>query len=522
MVSSPPTSVPSALPLAVAASFSAASSFSDLARAVAAAASELGGGDVVFLGRFDMDDADVLIVNRVRSAEWQTGEIEQLRLPATAPFPIARAVAQCRVIVIEDNKALKVMRCDDPELQRVNPDDHACVTLPLIIGAERRVIGAVNFGFDQPRPLDEELLDALGVIGHLTGATLARVVDQERAERFAAAGAGIALVADGVIVADDDEIVRVWNDALTRLTGIRESSAIGKALGEVVPDWDRIRSYVHVSDPAQVLEPRVRIEPVPITLGGVDRWLNIEGLRAGRTTVYTVRDVTEEHQRARRLLEHVATISHQLRTPVAAMSGAALTLQRDDIELDPAVQRQLLELVTQGADRLSATVERILHAEVLLEPSGPAAVQSFDVRESVRKILGAVVPSERVGDLALQIDVDEDVRADQRAFEISLTNFVENAVKYSPGGGPLSVEVRVSSDLLLTVRDEGIGMTEDECEHAFEKFFRADPDMTRGIAGNGLGLHIVSQVVQRAGGVVSCTSRPGSGSVFTARLPASR
>ncbi len=112
-------------------------------------------------------------------------------------------------------------------------------------------------------------------------------------------------------------------------------------------------------------------------------------------------------------------------------------------------------------------------------------------------------------------------RADEDKLRQVLVNLVDNAVKYSPDGGEVSVELaRLGPRVRVTVRDQGLGIPPSEQERIFEKFYRLDPALTRGVGGSGLGLYISRELVTRMGGRLSVDSAPGGGSVFSVELPA--
>jgi two-component system phosphate regulon sensor histidine kinase PhoR len=112
------------------------------------------------------------------------------------------------------------------------------------------------------------------------------------------------------------------------------------------------------------------------------------------------------------------------------------------------------------------------------------------------------------------------VSADESKARQVLVNLIDNAVKYSPAGGRIELRLeRLNGYVVIAVADEGLGIPLSEQEHIFEKFYRLDPDMARGIGGTGLGLYICRELAERMGGKVRVTSRPGAGSTFFFELP---
>jgi signal transduction histidine kinase len=220
----------------------------------------------------------------------------------------------------------------------------------------------------------------------------------------------------------------------------------------------------------------------------------------------------------------VATVSHELRTPLAAIYGSAQTLLRRDLELDEEKRRRFLELIAQESERLSRVAADILLANNL--DSGQlqlrttrldVALLAQDVLEKMRSVF-----SDRE-DVSLKLTVTGSrcfVSGDSDKLRQVLINLVENAVKYSPDGG--AVEVRVEPNgttLRVAVRDEGLGIPHGEQQRIFGKFYRVDPQLSRGVGGTGLGLYICRELVRRMEGRLTVTSREGEGSIFVVELP---
>jgi signal transduction histidine kinase len=218
--------------------------------------------------------------------------------------------------------------------------------------------------------------------------------------------------------------------------------------------------------------------------------------------------------------EFIAIVSHELRTPLASVYGAAITLQRD--ELEPKTRNLLLEVVYNESARLARLVDQVLSASRLESGGSRLAVEPVDAS----RVAWEVVESTRTRlPAALQVDLVDTVppryvAADAEKLKQVLVNLVENAVKYSPEGGRIQVRLAPAGNRVrFTVQDEGIGMPSDEQEHIFEKFHRLDPNLTRGVGGTGLGLYICREFLQRMGGRIWVESELGTGSTFIFELP---
>ncbi len=240
--------------------------------------------------------------------------------------------------------------------------------------------------------------------------------------------------------------------------------------------------------------------------------------------VYTFRNLTEERALDELKGEFVATVSHELRTPLAAIYGSAQTLLRDDIEIGEDKRQRLLQVIAQESERLSRVAADILLANRIdsgrlkLE-TGPLDVARLadDVVEQMRSCF-----AER-DDVTLELVVSEPgsfVAGDEDKLRQVLINLVDNAVKYSPDGG--AVEVRVEpnvTSLRVSVSDEGLGIPHSEQQRIFGKFYRVDPQLSRGVGGTGLGLYICRELVRRMDGRLTVSSKEGEGSTFVVELP---
>jgi signal transduction histidine kinase len=214
-------------------------------------------------------------------------------------------------------------------------------------------------------------------------------------------------------------------------------------------------------------------------------------------------------------------VSHELRTPLSAVYGAAMTLQRA-ASVDEATRAQLVGVVGHQAERLARIVDEILTASRASVEAEPPA-EPFDAAELVERVVDATrayaPPGVEVGHgVADGVPL---VEADRDKVRQVLVNLVENAIKYSPDGGVIEVGVEPhEGNVIFHVRDEGLGIPVDEQSRVFEKFYRVDPHMTRGVGGTGLGLYICNELVGRMGGHIWLESKPGEGSTFLFELPA--
>jgi signal transduction histidine kinase len=221
--------------------------------------------------------------------------------------------------------------------------------------------------------------------------------------------------------------------------------------------------------------------------------------------------------------DFVATASHELRTPLAAIYGAAKTLRREDVLDDEGVEG-MMTIIASESERLARVLDDILIASHLDSGRLRFASAPVDVRALVADVVESMQMHVENG-ITIEVDAPPNglpgVAVDPMKLRRVLLNLLENAIKYSPEGGPVVLRIASGENgrLRLAVRDEGLGIPYAEQERIFEKFYRADPQLARGVGGTGLGLYICRELVQRMGGDIALESEPGKGSTFTVELP---
>ena len=384
--------------------------------------------------------------------------------------------------------------------------------------ARGRTLGALMLVSAEPgRRYDEDDLAFAEHVGRRAATAVDNALLYRHSEQRALAARALAFVGDGVFLVDDAGIVRTWNTAAEVIVGVPERHVVGRRAGEAIPSWSAIVSHVPLtSGPGRPIA-----ESVPVELPDGECWLSISAVAFPGGTVYAFRDMTEERRVERLKSEFISTISHELRTPLAAIYGAALTLRREEPALE-AQREGLLDVIAGESERLARIVNDILWASRLESGTLHVSVESCDPAELARTVISAA-EAHLPPNVSLQLDVGSDVppiAADPDKVRQVLTNLVDNAIKYSPDGGAVDVIVRRSDTMVsFEVRDRGLGVPATEQERIFEKFYRLDPELTRGVGGTGLGLYIARELVRRMDGRVGLESREGKGSAFTVELP---
>jgi signal transduction histidine kinase len=394
---------------------------------------------------------------------------------------------------------------------------------------EGRVVGVVQLMTDRGEYSREQLELCEGLVAQMAAAVRNARLQKERRRLEAAEAAARAVAAereqaaqvleavgDGIFLLDADGVVRLWNHAAALATGVDAGDVLGRELSDVVREWPVLATRIPVAEGARIPQPVT----LPVEVGGRDLWLSFVAVRGADGVVYTFRDQTHERRLDQEKNDFVATISHELRTPMAAVYGAAETLLRREADLTPEQNRQLVQMIAAQASRLSQITEEVLLTNQLDRGELRVEREPVDVADVVRRTVEAMESQ-----LPEPVEIDVDLpaglgaaSADPDRIQQVMMNLLDNAVKY--GRSPVRVRVEsADGHVRISVADSGPGIAADDQERIFEKFYRSDPQHTRAPGGTGLGLYISRELVRRMGGRLDVSSPPGSGATFFVELP---
>jgi len=233
-------------------------------------------------------------------------------------------------------------------------------------------------------------------------------------------------------------------------------------------------------------------------------------------------DRIERSDRERR--ELIASISHDLRTPLASLRGYLETLQLKRRTLSPEERERHVSVALRQADRLSTLIEELFELSKLDSGSMEMHPEVFPLGELVQDVVLKLEPVARARNVRLEVSIPKSatpVRADIGLLERALTNVIDNAVKYSHSRGRVRVDLRASGpNLQVSVRDDGPGIPPEELARVFEPFYRASAAQHADAEGSGLGLAIAQGILRLHHTVIRADSRPGEGAEFRFDLPA--
>lgn len=382
----------------------------------------------------------------------------------------------------------------------------------LIVAADRLRQG--DYEVEIPVPDEGELATLGRALGRIAGQAKAQIaaLGAERDHLRSTVGS----MAEGVLVTDAKGRVEMVNPAFRRLFGLREE-AQGRSLLELVrlPELADLADRTLAAGAGGALQ-LVLHEPVERTLDCTST-----PLAGGLGAVVVARDVTESERLHEMRRDFVANVSHELKTPLAAIRGYAETLADGAVD-DPPTALRFSQRILEQCRRLGALLEDLLTLSRLEGTEALAAREPVDLRETAVEAIELLRPSaeQRGVELALEPGPSPRVAGDPEGLLRLAANLIDNAIKYNrPRGG---VRVRLGEDAesaTFAVEDTGIGIPPASLPRIFERFYRVDKGRSRDEGGTGLGLAIVKHVAQAHGGRVEVESRLGEGSRFRVVLP---
>lgn len=332
-------------------------------------------------------------------------------------------------------------------------------------------------------------------------------------------------MAEGVIATDNEQRVVNMNAAAASLLGLPKSDYHGALLGEVV----RSVEILEVARDTISQRSEKRREVVFRDANGNEHFVEIRGHpwvdRDQRWfgCVLVLHDATRLWQLERIRRDFVANVSHELKTPITSIKGAAETLL-DGAADDSDARSRFLQIIARHADRLNAIItDLLLLARVEQEGEMQPLARQF---VPIGRLLQESVQICRSRALEKNIEIEVScppaltARVAPDLLEQAVINLLDNAIKYSDPGKPVRVMAKaIDGDLDISVEDHGCGIAPEHLPRIFERFYRVDKARSRAVGGTGLGLAIVKHIVQLHHGTVSVQSKEGHGSTFTIKIP---
>lgn len=335
----------------------------------------------------------------------------------------------------------------------------------------------------------------------------------------------LAAMVEGVLAVDERLRITFCNQALAKLAGGR-MPASGTPLMELVRDTalqETLSEVIRTGTPAK---RRLQIPP-----SASGRSFELQAAPLGHSSpgepgdqsgaIAILHDITDLERLETIRSDFVANVSHEFRTPLAAIAACAETLLDGGLE-DQANNRRFLEIISSNATRLSSIAADLLTLSELQTGPGPKETELVSVAEAVDSALATIAAEAALRGVSLERGPLNDltVRGSRYRLEQALVNLLANAVKFNRSGGSVRAETqRDTTQVSILISDTGVGIPSNDLPRIFERFYRVDKARSRQVGGTGLGLSIVKHIVERMNGSVSASSELGKGSVFTITLP---
>ncbi len=385
---------------------------------------------------------------------------------------------------------------------------------------------AIAAGDEPPRvkPIDDQVLGKLerNVVAMADGLRRQLRLAQEETSKLEATLGGMV---EGVLVIDRSGTVRLSNQRSQQLLGAGTDGLVDRLLIDINRDpelHDLVRSVLSSGDYEPISREITLQSPSELTLR-VTASPIVGGHMEDGLYILVFHDMTEIKKLEVTRRDFVANVSHELRTPLTAIRGYAETLLAGSID-DPTLARRFVGVIERHSERLSRLTDDLLTLSDLELGRAALRPEVMEVDEAVTGAVDIIRDKAKQKGIALIASIPADlpkVWADADRIEQVLLNLLDNAVKYTPADGRVTVVARAkASDVEFSVTDTGSGIPSQDIPRLTERFYRVDKARSRELGGTGLGLAIVKHIVQLHGGTLHIESELGKGTTVRVVLPA--
>ncbi|RPJ23158.1 MAG: GAF domain-containing sensor histidine kinase, partial [Planctomycetaceae bacterium] len=400
--------------------------------------------------------------------------------------------------------------------------------------AQDKLVGAVLVSGKQVSAFNEDDIRLLSILSAnaaviVQNAILFQRVESERDELEAI----IRNTSDAIIILDQDDRVTRFNAAAEALSGWHADEIIGRsweeaALGALPAEGHSSSRFL-----AEVIERR---HPVPyfeslvMTRDGQERevaasytYVRSAGRGEGMGVIIA-RDISKLREVERMQSEFVSMVSHELRTPLGLIKGYASTLLNPQLNIDDATAHRFLLGIDGASDRLAKLIENIMSVSRIESGLFRLSTQEMDLTKVMAAAVNTARSVAKGYDIILNVPRRPvTVEGDRVQIELVMDNLLGNAIKYSPMGKSVRVELRKrGGEVEVKVLDQGIGIAPQHLPKVFDKFYRVEGGYSRRTPGSGLGLYICRSIIEAHGGRIWAESVPDQGSTFAFVLPVSQ
>ncbi len=414
----------------------------------------------------------------------------------------------------------------DPEHLQVQDDIRSFFNVPLIVRGE--TIGIINVSSLKENAFTEDHIRVLYTIANQASIAIERLRGAEKSK----IQASVESMVDGVIMIDENNELMVINPAAKKILDIDPNSAVHFEEIRELLDFDSVAFLKE--EKKDLLRREVNIFGVPCQMQ-ISSVLDVEERDIG--TVVWLRDISREKEIDQMKSEFISVVSHELRTPLTSMKNAINIILGGMAGEITQNQRKFLSLANKNIDRLAGIINNLLDLSKLEAGKVEIRFQEVDLNEPLDTVISSLIPQAEDKSITMRKEIPvglPKIYGDTDKIEQIFTNLINNAIKFTPEGGSITVAARLvhspegvpteeyelnGNFIEICVEDTGIGIPEEELDHVFDKFHQIAGSLTREIGGTGLGLPITKGLIEAHKGEIRVESEVGKGSRFVFTLP---
>jgi two-component system phosphate regulon sensor histidine kinase PhoR len=326
---------------------------------------------------------------------------------------------------------------------------------------------------------------------------------------------------EGVIVTDSSEKIILMNPSLRKIFFV-DTNPEGKKPLEVI----RNTAVQDIVD--KIIQGKQGLATEEITVSvPEEKILKVNGVPIVRNNefegaILVFHDITELRRLEQIRQDFVANVSHELRTPISSIKGYAETLLEGALK-DKDNAKEFISIIYQDSNRLANLINDLLDLSKIESGKMKMNFVPLDVASVTKRAVTVIENQAKVKSISFKLNLAPElpkIRADETRFSQVMINLLDNAIKYTPENGSVTVTAKVvNNSLQVDIEDTGIGISEKDLPRIFERFYRVDKARSRELGGTGLGLSIVKHIVQAHSGQVWVKSELGLGSTFSFTIP---
>ena len=328
---------------------------------------------------------------------------------------------------------------------------------------------------------------------------------------------------NGVVMMDSNGSILIMNDRAEQILGISASKLIGKHYREIKQQYELSQLIMegfdtrkHIHEEITFYYPEERLLELNLVPIYQSHGTDFSGI------LLVLQDVSAIRRLERMRSEFVANVSHELKTPIAAVKGFAETLLGGAVK-DEETANSFLQIIYDESERLNRLIGDILELSKIESRRVPLILSPLDISSFMSDTIAILEVSAKRKHINVNLHAPQELymEGDEDRLRQIFVNLLSNAIAYTPEGG--SVDVRISlteqEQVKIEIADTGIGIPEKDVPRIFERFYRVDKARSRGSGGTGLGLSIVKHLVEMHKGVIAVQSEVGKGTTFTLEFP---